>query len=211
MSGDAGRAETELKAVVARPDELAARLAACGAAPEFRGRMADRRYDFPARALEAGDQVLRVRSFTAAAGSAARGPEVAWKGPTGRSGGYKQREELEFTVGDAAAVEAVLGRLGFVVTDAIDRCVVYYRMCGAVLRLEWYPRMDVLLEVEGPPAAIEAAVAATGIPRSAFTAERLVDFAARYAQRTGRSAALNLAALDDAGVSGVAGWPDWAP
>ena len=52
--------EIELKAVVDDPERLAARLGAHGAAREFRGRMSDRRYDLPSRALEARDEVLRV-------------------------------------------------------------------------------------------------------------------------------------------------------
>ena len=66
---------------------------------------------------------------------------------------------------------------------------------GAVVRLEWYPRMDVLVEVEGEPPAIEAAIAALGIDRSAFTAESLSAFVARYEARTGRPAATSRAAL----------------
>src|SRR5687767_8773176 len=45
------------------------------------------------------------------------------------------------------------------------------------------PIMDGLIEVEGPPAAIEAAIRATGLPRSAFTADALIDFVRRYEPR----------------------------
>ncbi len=197
--------EIELKAVVDDPAALESRLAARGARRGFRGRMSDRRYDLPSRALEARDELLRVRSFEAAAGSEPRPAEVAWKGPTGREGGYKVRDELQFTVGDAAPVEAILARLGFAVTDAIDRCVTFYDLDGAALRLEWYPRMDVLLEVEGSPSTIEAAVADCGVPRSAFSADRLVDFAERYRRRTGTAPALDLAALEGERPA----WPAW--
>ena len=197
--------EIELKAVVDDPAALEPRLEAGGARRRFRGRMSDRRYDVPSRALEARDELLRLRSFGAAAGGAPRPAELTWKGPTSREGGYKAREELLCTVGDAAPVEAILARLGFAVTDAIDRCVAFYDLDGAALRIEWYPRMDVLLEVEGSPATIEAAVAACGVPRSAFSADRLTDFAARYRQRTGVAPALNLAALGGEPPA----WPAW--
>jgi adenylate cyclase class IV len=197
--------EVELKAAVRDPEALAARLGSRGAIRTFRGRMSDRRYDLPSRSLESRDQVLRVRAFEPAPGSSRRLAEVAWKGPTRQDRGYKVREELQFTVGDAAPVEAILGRLGLAVTDAIDRCVEFYELDGAVLRLEWYPRMDVLLEIEGPPAAIEAAVVASGVPRAAFTPERLLDFAARYQQRTGAPPALNVAALGGQRPA----WPVW--
>ena len=197
--------EVELKAVVGDPAALEARLGARGAVREFHGRMSDRRYDFPSRALEAADQVLRVRAFTAAPGSPGRRAEVAWKGPTRREGGYKVREEVQVVVDDASPVATILVRLGFCVTDAIDRCVEFFSLDGAALRLEWYPRMDVLLEVEGEPAAIEAAVTASGVPRSAFLPDRLLDFAARYRERTGIAPALNLATL---GAEAPA-WPAW--
>ncbi len=78
----------------------------------------------------------------------------------------------------------------------VDRRVETWSLAGAVLRLEWYPRMDVLLEVEGAPASIEAAIAATGIPRAAFTADALIDFVQRYEPRAGRAAVLAVADLE---------------
>ena len=197
--------EVELKAVVDDPAALASRLGSRGAALAFRGRMSDRRYDLPSRSLTSRDQVLRVRTFEAAAGSSRRAAEVAWKGPTRQERGYKVREELEFTVGNATPVEAILSHLGFAVTDAVDRCVEFYELQGATLRLEWYPRMDALLEVEGAPEAIEAAVTASGIARDAFTPDRLLDFAVRYQRRTGTAPALNVTALGGARP----GWPEW--
>lgn len=199
--------EVELKAVVDRPADLVARIEARGAVRAFRGRMSDHRYDLPSRELESRDEVLRVRTFTAAGGSAPRPAEVAWKGPTRQDSGYKEREELEFDVAGPGPVETILSRLGLVVVDAIDRCVEFYALGDASLRLEWYPRMDVLVEVEGPPAAIESAVAATGIPRTAFRPDRLIDFGARYERRTGSAPALSLGAL----AGGRPEWPGWAP
>ena len=196
--------ELELKAVVDDPAALAARLGS-RAVRAFRGRMFDRRYDFAPPSLEPRDQVLRLRTFEPAAGSARRLAEVAWKGPTRQDGGYKVREELQFAVGDAAPVAALLARLGLAVADAVDRCVEFYEMDGAVLRLEWYPRMDVLVEVEGAATAVSIAGAASGLPRHAFTPDRLLDFVARYQARTGAVAALNLAALGGQRPA----WPEW--
>jgi len=197
--------EVELKAVVGDPAALEARLDARGAVRGFRGRMSDRRYDVPSRALEAEDRVLRVRAFGPAPGSPGRQAELAWKGPTRREDGYKVREELQVVVDDASSAATILARLGFCVTDAIDRCVEFFSLEGAALRLEWYPRMDVLLEVEGEPPAIEAAVTASGVPRADFLPDRLLDFAARYRQRTGRVPALNLASLGGEAPA----WPAW--
>ena len=194
--------ELELKAVVDDPAALVSRLVDSGANPTFRGRMRDLRFDLPARSLEARDQVLRVRAFDPGGAGPVRA-EVSWKGPTRLSGPYKEREEVRLDLADTGAAAEILTRLGFVVTDTIERWVELYDLGGAVLRIEWYPRMDVLLEVEGPPDAIERAIAVTGLSRAAFTAERLIDFAARFQQRTGVAPALNCAALGGARPS----WP----
>lgn len=196
--------EVELKAAVPDPDALRTRLAAAGARLVFAGRLADRRYDTPGGTLLRRDEVLRLR--TAAPGPGAPGAAratVDWKGPTRHEGGYKVREERSTTVGDAAVTALVLGRLGLVVTRAIDRDVEEYALgteAGAAsLRVERYPRMDVLVEVEGVPGAIERAIAATGIPRAAFTTARLSEFAVAYERRTGRRAAVCDAELGAAG------------
>jgi len=70
----------------------------------------------------------------------------------------------------------------------VDRAVEQYRLGDATLRLEWYPAMDVLLEVEGAPEEIERAIAATGIARESFLPESLPYFTAAYEERTGRMA-----------------------
>ena len=199
--------ELEVKAVVDDAAGLARRFGACGAVVTFRGRMSDRRYDLPGATLTARDEVLRVRTFTPAAGGAGRPAELAWKGPTRVRDGYKEREERQLEVGDASAVETILARLGFAVTDAVDRCVEFYALEGAVARIEWYPRMDVLVEIEGAPAAIEAAVRTSGLARERFSSDRLLAFAARFGARTGMAPALSLATAGGDRPT----WPPWAP
>jgi adenylate cyclase class IV len=187
--------EVELKGVVT--DEAATRRAieAAGATLMFDGRMEDRRYDTPDGRFARGDVVLRLRILQPSNGA----PQQAhfdWKGPSAADSGYKVREELSTAAGDAHALAAIFDRLGLVVTREIDRHVTQYALDGAMLRFEHYPRMDVLLEVEGAPDAIERAIAATGIPRAHFSEGRLLDFVARYERRTGLWAALSDAELD---------------
>jgi predicted adenylyl cyclase CyaB len=184
--------EVELKSVV---DDLARRrgaVEAAGAVLAFEGRLADRRYDTADRALRARDHVLRMRTYSDASGARA---ELDWKGPTRRDDGYKSREELEVHVSEPDALAAMLERLGYRVTMEIDREIMQYDLHGAMVRFECYPRMDVLVEVEGTPAQIERAIAALGLPRDGFTAERLPDFVRHFEARTGVSARLSLAEL----------------
>lgn len=194
--------ETELKAVVDDPAALRRRLQAAGATRVRQGLMADRRYD-QGGALARREEVLRLRSYRLAEDGGAEG-RITWKGPAQANGsGYRTREEHEVAfAGDGAGAAALLGALGYQETFAIDRWVEYWKLGSATVRLEWYPRMDVLCEVEGEPAAIEQAIAVTGISRAAFTDEAIADFVLRYESRHG-PAAISLRQLGDAP-------PSWA-
>jgi adenylate cyclase class IV len=178
--------ELELKAVVAEPEQLRRRLREAGAEPRFSGRMTDVRYD-RAGELVPRDEVLRVRTFRRPEGGAES--VVAWKGPTQRSAdGYKLREEIELPIGADAG--PLFEALGYRPVHRIEREIEIWRLGNATARLERYPRMDVLVEVEGEPAAIERIVAVSGIPRTEFTAEPLAEFVRRYEERTGVPAEL---------------------
>lgn len=182
--------EVELKAVVADAAATRARLEAAGAELTFAGRMEDRRYDTPDGRYARRDVVIRLRTYRPEDGE----PEQAyfdWKGASSSEKGYKVRDELSTTVGDATTLAKILDRVGLYVTREVDRTIWQYKLGAAMVRFEQYPRMDVLLEVEGSPEAIEEAIAITGIPRAAFSDERLLDFVARYEERTGLDAALS--------------------
>jgi adenylate cyclase class IV len=181
--------ELELKALVPDPVTLRMRLLAVGAVPRFSGTMRDLRFDRSGE-LAAREHVLRLRTFER--DGRRTGAILGWKGPTRvAAGGYKQREEIELPVaGGGGSPEAWLRALGYEVVQAIDRWVEVLELGGTVLRLEGYPRMDDLLEVEGEPGAIERAIAATGIPREAFSADPLAEFVRRYEARTGQPAVL---------------------
>lgn len=180
--------EVELKAAV--PDLAAARAAVtrAGARLVYEGRLEDRRYDVADRALAGRDHVLRLRVYRS--DGAVVSSALDWKGPTGYADGYKVREELSSGLTDPDALATILDQIGFVVTREIEREIAQYELYAATIRFERYPRMDVLVEVEGAPEAIERAIGATGLPRAAFTSERLPAFVARYEERTGERAAL---------------------
>lgn len=181
--------EVELKAVVDDWAERCARVERAGGVLTFSGWLADRRYDTGARDLARRGEVLRLRVYRGA-GRFATHAELGWKGPTGHETGYKVREEMQTAVGDATIVAALLERLGYVVTRAIDRDIAQYDLRGTTVRFERYPRMDDLVEVEGAPDGIERAIVTLGMDRNAFTSERLPDFVRRWQQRTGGEPAL---------------------
>ncbi|HEV8411632.1 MAG TPA: CYTH domain-containing protein [Gemmatimonadaceae bacterium] len=179
--------EVELKSLVPDPARTIAALGAAGAVQTLDGALRDRRYDTAERTLLAKDHVLRIREF---AGADATTATLDWKGPTSYADGYKVREEISAAIGDARVFAQLLEGLGYVVIREIDRHISQFEIHGATVRIEVYPRMDALVEVEGEPAAIEAAIAATGLPRAGFTTERLQDFVTRF-ESGGRRAALS--------------------
>jgi len=177
--------ELELKARVEDPAELERLLVRAGAEVAFRGAMVDRRYD-RGGVLAARDEVLRLRLYQPPGGPASG--VLTWKGPVSVRNRYKHREERETRVAEPDEALAILERLGYDVVMRIDRTIADYRIGGATVRIEQYPAMDVLVEVEGEPDAIERAVTATGLARERFLPEALPYFVAEYEARTGRRA-----------------------
>lgn len=165
------------------------RLADAGWHLAFEGTMSDLRFDTPDRKLESRDEVLRVRSLTSVSGEARI--QLAWKGPASEEGGYKVRPELETSVQDMGAAEAILRNLGYSeITLTIDRRVAIYEKGRVIARIEAYPAMDVLVELEGDPERVEARFADLGLPREAWKPWPLEEFVRRYENRTGSEARL---------------------
>lgn len=180
--------ELELKAVVPDVDACRDRVMRGGGRLTEAGTLHDWRLDTADRALRSRDVVLRIREFRS--GGATRA-SLDWKGAARFESGYKEREECSLGIAQAAAGASLLERLGFAVTFEIERHIEVFALHGATVRFERYARMDTLVEVEGEPGAIEQAIATLGIPREAFTTERLADFARRFEERTGERAAVS--------------------
>jgi adenylate cyclase class IV len=184
--------ELELKARVDDPAALERALRRAGATDVFRGAMIDRRYDRRDE-LAARDEVLRLRIYRPDGVPPAPAYGVlGWKGPMSVRNGYKHRAERETRVADPEAAVAILDGLGYEVVMRIDRTISEFAFAGASVRLERYPAMDVLVEVEGAPEAIERAVAATGLDRDRFLPEALPYFVTEYERRTGRRARVSV-------------------
>jgi adenylate cyclase class IV len=179
--------EVELKSVVDDLRDRRRAIEAAGGTLVFAGRLEDQRYDTHDRTLAAKDLVLRLRIYRNSDRVTAH---LDWKGPTESVGGFKVRDELTTGITDPEALATILGHMGYVVTREIEREIVQYDFAGTTVRFERYPRMDVLVEVEGEPEGIEAAIQALGMPRPGFTTERLPDFVRAYETRTGVRAAL---------------------
>lgn len=187
--------EHELKARAADPAALRRRLEALGWVRTFAGEMRDRRLDTPERWLESRDEVLRVRRYTGPDGAVRT--VLGWKGPVGTEAGFKVRDEVEVEVADDAPIRDILSRLGYAdVTYAIDRRIERYEKGATIVRIEEYPRMDVLVEIEGPPAEVERRIGELDLPRRAWVDWQLPDFVEAYERRTGEKAELTWSRTD---------------
>jgi predicted adenylyl cyclase CyaB len=180
--------EVELKAVVDDIAERRRKVENAGGKLSFEGRISDRRYDFPSGDLSSRDEVLRTRTYISKSSTKTY---LDWKGPTEFRDVYKVREEISTPVDDFAVLDAILHKMGLELVAEIDREIAQYALGGATIRFEIYPRMDALVEVEGEPNAIEAAIEAIGIPRGTFSNRRLADFVVDFEQRTGVRASIS--------------------
>ncbi len=166
------------------------RLADAGWRLSFEGLMSDRRFDTPGRSLEGRDEVLRIRCMTSVSGESRT--LLGWKGPASEEHGYKVRPELETVVQDTETAVAILESLGYSeVILSIDRHVAVYEKGRVSARIETYPAMDVLVELEGDPDRIEARFADLGLPREDWKPWPLDAFVRRYEERTGSEARLS--------------------
>jgi len=182
--------ERELKARADVPvEEVRERLTEAGWELVFEGRMSDRLLDTPDGRLFEIDEVLRVRRISGE--GVAERTILTWKGPTRYENGLKVRDELETRAEDASAMLELFAKLGFsTVAMAIDRLIAVYEMDSVHVRIEQYPDMDTLIEIEGEPDAIERRIPDLGLPRSSWVPWRLEEFVGRYEERTGRIARL---------------------
>ena len=178
--------EVELKAVVDDLPKRRLKVEVEGGLLSFEGKISDRRYDLASRELSSRDEMLRVRLYQSPDFTKAF---LDWKGPTEIVDAYKVREEFTTPV-DFDSLEMILEKLGFQLVGEIDRQIAEYRLRGATVRFEMYPRMDTLVEVEGEPPAIEEVIELIGMPRGAFSNQRLAWFVAAFEQRTGVRAAV---------------------
>ncbi len=150
-----GHVETEIKLKVSGPEAARAALRKLGAAPvRPRHLQVNVLWDDPKGSLRARGCVLRVRTTT--------GPAVlTFKGPREEEEGVKAREEIETTVGDAQALEAILGAAGFRPVFRYEKYRETYRWRDAEIVVDETP-IGSYLEVEGPATTIHAAAQALG-------------------------------------------------
>lgn len=140
--------ETEAKLKVSSHDAIRTLLDRLGAEPLGSVLETNHIFDNPNRTLLASDAGLRVRRMRAITGPE-RPTTLTYKGPKRRTE-LKQREEIEVTVGDADAAQALLRALGFVEVLVFQKRRESWRLGDCHVELDELPHLGLYIEVEGP-------------------------------------------------------------
>ena len=147
--------ETEVKLYVGDLAALAARLEAAGAVLEHpRTYEHNIRYDTPGGDLSRRYVVLRLRRDTRV--------RLTYKGPASISEGIMSRFEAEVTVDNFETMDGILRALGYVPFMIYEKYRTTYRLGEVEVVLDEMPFGN-FCEIEGPRAAIEAALDALGL------------------------------------------------
>ncbi len=133
--------ETEVKFHVANLEKLAARLEELGATlASPRTHEMNLRFDTPAGTLSAQSCVLRLRQDAQS--------RLTFKGPSTKSAGVVQREEIEFAVSDFDAARLFVERLGYQVVSIYEKYRMSYTLGDLHFDLDELPYGN-FIEIEG--------------------------------------------------------------
>lgn len=163
--------EIEGKYRVVDHDEIRSELQALGAVPGPVQRQADLLFDTAAGDLEQRDMLLRLRSDHEA--------RITFKGPKDAGSQFKAREEIELVVGDLAAMQLILERLGFKVRLGYEKQRQEWRLVGAVVSLDTLDCGN-FVEIEGTDEIVQQLSNQLGFPPDSSIKESHGDLMTRW-------------------------------
>lgn len=147
----------------------------------------NRIFDTPDGRLRAAGCGLRVREVRSLAGDSgqidSRPALLTFKGPV-EAGQFKVREELETPVHDAAALIAILGRLGFREVVLFEKRRETWRVPPCTVLVDELPRLGWFAEIEGPDETAVAQVRTRlGLAAAPLVRETYVALAGSHGDR----------------------------
>ena len=134
--------ETEAKIRVADHEPLQARLIQLGAQPQGQQLEVNMYFDTADERLRQGDTALRLRCTD-------KKNVLTYKGPQTQSR-YKQRLEVQTTVAEAQAMQAILQQLGFRQSLLFEKRRDSWLLNNCRVELDELPLLGSFVEVEGP-------------------------------------------------------------
>lgn len=120
-------------------------------------------FDAPGRELKERGILLRLRR-------AGRRNILTMKTPAGRASAYKVRDETETAVSDFSAMEKILRDLGFLTVFTYEKYRETFRLGKVLVMLDETPIGD-FLEIDGDPAAIDAAALRLGFSAADYVSD----------------------------------------
>lgn len=136
----------------------------------------DALYDFPDLRLFKAGSIFRLRKSSAAvrdeAGNFSAKPDsekykLTWKGPSDTSRGNKEVEELEFDIGEPAAMFGMLRSFGLTPLFRYQKFRSVFELNGVKIIYDETP-MGLFLEIEGEADKIDETAGGLGFTRSEF-------------------------------------------
>ncbi len=172
--------ETEAKIKVVDHQALRERLTRLGAKCQPEQLEIDIYFDTAEAKLLKSDRALRLRCVD-------KEYVLAYKGPPEQSK-YKQRQEIQTSIADAAAMQSLLGELGFTQSLLFEKRRQRWRLDDCWVELDQLPLLGTFVEVEGPDeAAIEQVLAKLELDQADLIATPYPILLRDHLERTGSS------------------------
>ena len=177
--------EQELRGRIDCLNKFRDQLSIAGAKMSQKGFMQDYYFDNPFLNLKSKNQKLRIRAIDY------KLIQLCWKGPISVDKQTKIREEIEVGVNKVESLIKIFEKLGFQNTRFYERYFETYLLYGVKIRIEQFPIMDILVEIEGEQHLINRAVTHLNISKDVFGPKTLVSFIKEYEIRNGAPAKLS--------------------
>jgi adenylate cyclase, class 2 len=139
--------EIEAKIKVDKLDEYPTLLQNLGAVFQQESSQKDIFFDREGGELIRNHCGLRLRQET---GPDRQKNQLCFKGPVQTASSLKQRQEIEFSVGDAAQAEVFLKALGFETMITVEKHRAVWRLEGCLVCLDVVEKLGCFVEIEGP-------------------------------------------------------------
>ncbi len=177
--------EKELRGKIDDLNKFRDQLNIAGAKMSKKGFMQDYYFDNPFLNLKSKNQKLRIRAIDY------KLIQLCWKGPISVDKQTKIREEIEVGVKNVEPLIKIFEKLGFQNTRFYERYFETYLLYDVKIRIEQFPIMDILVEIEGEQHLINRAVTHLNISKDVFGPKTLVSFIKEYEIRNGTPAKLS--------------------
>lgn len=173
--------EIEAKMKLDDPAALRRRLESVGAVLSGEHLETNTFFDAPGAALRRADKGLRLRTDRNTSSGATR-YLITFKGPR-QPGELKTRQEIEFTVDDAAAATQLFEQLGYAATLSFQKRRQTWKLGGCEVDLDELPHLGWFVEIEGPSAAaVDQVRKSLGLMESKLISDSYIAMLAKWAE-----------------------------